>query len=86
MPGEVKTGPSLAGVADRAATREPGKTAEQYIRESIQQPNAFIVSGRSGKFKGANGKSVMPEGLANLMSPQDLADLIAYLQTLEVRR
>jgi len=30
----------------------------------------------------ANGKSVMPDGLGNQMSPQDLADLIAYLQTL----
>jgi hypothetical protein len=71
----------LAGVADRAATREPGKTAEQYIRESIQQPNTFIVPDNPA-YKGANGKSLMPEGLANLMSPQDLADLIAYLQTL----
>ena len=82
VPGEVKTGPSLAGVADRAATREPGKTAEQYIRESIQQPNAFIVPDNPA-FKGATGKSLMPEGLANQMSPQDLADLIAYLHTLK---
>jgi mono/diheme cytochrome c family protein len=82
VPGEVKTGPSLAGVADRAATREPGKTAEQYIRESIQQPNAFIDPDNPA-FMGANGKSLMPEGLANQMSPQDLADLIAYLQTLK---
>jgi cytochrome c2 len=81
IPGEIKVGPSLAGVADRAATREPGKTAEEYIRESIQQPNAFVVPD-SPTFQ-ANGKSVMPEGLGNLMSPQDLADLIAYLQTLK---
>jgi mono/diheme cytochrome c family protein len=80
IPGEIKVGPSLAGVADRAATREPGKTVAEYIRESIQQPNAFIVPDAE-TFK-ANGKSVMPEGLGNLMSPQDLADLIAYLQTL----
>lgn len=82
IPGETKTGPSLAGVASRAATREAGKTAEQYIRESIQQPNAFIVPD-SPAFKGNNGKSLMPEGLANLMAPQDLADLIAYLLTLQ---
>ena len=80
-PGEVKIGPSLAGIATRAATREPGKTAEQYIRESIQQPNAFIVPD-DPKFQ-SNGKSVMPEGLGNAMSPQDLADLIAYLETLK---
>jgi cytochrome c2 len=79
--GEIKVGPSLAGIADRAATREPGKTALQYIRESMQQPNAFIVPD-APTFQ-ANGKSVMPEGLSNLMSAQDLADLIAYLQTLK---
>ncbi len=80
-PGEIKVGPSLAGIATRGATREPGKTAEQYIRESIQQPNAFIVPD-DPKFQ-SNGKSVMPEGLGNAMSPQDLADLIAYLLTLQ---
>jgi mono/diheme cytochrome c family protein len=79
--GEVKVGPSLAGIADRAATRESGKTAEQYIRESIQQPSVFIVSD-DPKYQ-ANGKSVMPDGLGDQMSPQDLADLIAYLQTLK---
>ena len=81
IPGEVKVGPSLAGIADRAATREPGKTAEEYLRESIQQPNTFIVPDLPTYQ--ANGKSVMPEGLGNLMSAQDLADLIAYLQTLK---
>lgn len=81
VPGEVKVGPSLAGIADRAATREAGKTALQYIRESIQQPSVFIVPD-DPKFQ-ANGKSVMPDGLGNQMSPQDLADLIAYLQTLK---
>ena len=81
IPGEVKVGPSLAGIADRAATRVAGETAEQYIRQSIQQPNAFIVPDLPTYQ--ANGKSVMPEGLGNLMSAQDLADLIAYLQTLK---
>ena len=82
VPGEVKTGPSLAGVATRAETRVAGETAEQYIRHSIQQPNAFIVPDNPA-YMGANGKSLMPEGLGNLMSKQDLADLIAYLQTLK---
>src|SRR5512143_1016676 len=84
VPGEVQTGPSLAGVAGRAGTREPGKSAEQYIRESIQQPSIYIVSDDPAhNFKGANGKSLMPDGLGNQMSPQDLADLIAYLLTLK---
>jgi len=82
VPGEVKTGPSLAGVATRAETRVAGESAEQYIRQSIQQPNAFHVPDNPA-YVGANGKSLMPEGLGNLMSDQDLADLIAYLLTLK---
>jgi mono/diheme cytochrome c family protein len=82
VPGEVKTGPSLAGVATRAETRVAGETAEQYIRQSIQQPNAFLVPDNPA-YVGANGKSLMPEGLGNLMSKQDLADLMAYLLTLK---
>jgi mono/diheme cytochrome c family protein len=84
VPGEVKTGPSLAGVASRAGSREPGKTADQYVRESIQQPSIYIVSDDPAhNFTAANGKSLMPDGLANQMSPQDLADMIAYLLTLQ---
>jgi mono/diheme cytochrome c family protein len=82
VPGEVLTGPSLAGVASRAGTRVAGESAEQYIRTSIQQPNAFLVPDNPA-YIGANGKSLMPEGLGNLMSDQDLADLIAYLLTLQ---
>jgi mono/diheme cytochrome c family protein len=82
VPGEVLTGPSLAGVASRAGTRVAGESAEQYIRASIQQPNAFLVPDNPA-YVGANGKSLMPEGLGNLMSDQDLADLIAYLLTLQ---
>lgn len=80
-PGEIKVGPSLAGIATTAASREPGKTAEQYIRESIQMPNAFIVPGNPKFLSG--GKSLMPEGLGNQMTAQDLADVIAYLLTLK---
>jgi nitric oxide reductase subunit C len=82
VPGEILTGPSLAGVASRAETRVAGETAEQYIRTSIQQPNAFIVPD-DPKYKQTNGKSAMPDGLGNLMSDQDLADLLAYLKTLK---
>ncbi len=78
----VIVGPSLAGLAARADSREPGKAAADYIRESIQNPSAFIVPGNAN-FVGANGKSNMPEGLGNNMSAQDLADLIAYLLTLK---
>lgn len=80
-PEVIKVGPSLAGAGPMAGMMVPGKSADVYLRESIQTPNAFIVLD-SPTFA-ANGKSVMPEGLGNTMSPQDLADLIAYLLSLK---
>ncbi len=87
-PGEVLVGPSLAGIATTAAQRiqasdykGQAKTPEEYIRESIQQPNAYIVD--PNQFAAAPGVSKMPATLGNQMSAQDLADLIAFLMTLK---
>lgn len=86
-PGEVLVGPSMAGIATWAAERikapdykGQAKTPEEYIRESIQQPNAYIVE--PDKYAASPGVSKMPANLGNLMSAQDLADLIAFLMTL----
>jgi len=50
-----------------------GYTIEKYIVESIVNANAYIVPGyQSG---------VMPQNFANRVSAQDLADIVAYLQT-----
>jgi mono/diheme cytochrome c family protein len=38
-------GPSLDELKTQAAKMEPGKTAEEYIQESIEDPGAFIVKG-----------------------------------------
>lgn len=38
-----QVGPDLSNVASNAATRREGYTAEEYIRESIREPNAFIA-------------------------------------------
>jgi cytochrome c2 len=38
-------GPDLRGVGARAATRVPGLTAEQYIVQSLREPQAFLVPG-----------------------------------------
>jgi mono/diheme cytochrome c family protein len=81
QPNTVIVGPSLSDIGMMGATMVPGKAAADYIRESVQNPSAFIVPGNE-KFVN-NGKSLMPEGLGNNMSAQDLADLIAYLLTLK---
>ena len=81
LPGQILVGPSLAGIGTLAASREPGKSAEDYIRESIQNPNAYLVSDSPAYL--TNGKSTMPAGLGNSLTDQDLADLIAYLASLK---
>lgn len=65
-----RIGPDLTHIGAVAATRRPGYTAEQYIRESIVDPGAYIVPGYN---------DVMPRGLARNLSPSDLDALIAYL-------
>jgi mono/diheme cytochrome c family protein len=63
-------GPSFTGMAERAATREQGKTAEQYIHESIVDPSAYVVDGFS---------DIMPKDFASKFSDQELNALVAYI-------
>ena len=44
--------PSLAGVGTRAADRVPGMTAEEYLRESILYPSAYVVEVYRGDREG----------------------------------
>jgi hypothetical protein len=64
--------PDLAGVADRAATRRPGYTADAYLRESVEDPDAYVVPGYL---------PLMP-ALRDRMTRQQYEDLIAFLKTL----
>ena len=64
-------GPSLVGVAARAASRKPGYSAPLYLYESITRPGAYVVAGFP------NG--LMPPDFKSRLRPQDLADLIAFL-------
>jgi cytochrome c len=68
-------GPSLKGVATRAATRKPGMSASDYLHESIVNPNAYVVQGFVA--------GVMPQNFAKTLSAKDIDDLVAYLLTLK---
>jgi mono/diheme cytochrome c family protein len=63
-------GPSLNELAAAAGKREPGKSAEAYVHESILNPTAYTVSGF--------GKGVMPSYMGKL-SDKQLNALVAYL-------
>lgn len=73
VPGAVGTvGPELDGLMQRAGSRVPGMDADAYIRQSIEDPNAFTVEGYL---------KVMPPVRATF-SDQQYEDLIAFLKTL----
>jgi glucose/arabinose dehydrogenase len=62
-------GPSLTELRDVAATRIPGLSAEDYVRQSIVSPNAYVVSGyQSGLMYQEYGKRLTPEQLDSLVA------------------
>jgi nitric oxide reductase subunit C len=50
-----------------------------YIRESILDPNAYIVAGPG--YRQADGQSVMPKDFGQTLRPADVDDLVAFLLT-----
>ncbi len=67
-------GNSLAGIAALAGGRVPGQSAEEYLYWSILRPGQYLLAGYSNLMY-----SRYEEGL----EPADLADLIAFLLTLD---
>ncbi len=73
-------GPDLSNIAVDGATRVEGYTAEMYVYESVLHPNAVIAPNcPTGPCLGP--PSAMPANFIERMatSPQDLADIMAYL-------
>ncbi|MBW8011516.1 MAG: cytochrome c [Chloroflexi bacterium] len=67
-------GPDMAEIGTRAATQVEGLTAEEYIRQSIQDPTAFVVEGF---------EPIMPPGLAEIIGDEPFEDIVAYLLSLK---
>jgi cytochrome c oxidase subunit II len=66
-----QVGPSLDDLATVAAQRAKGKSPEDYIRESIVEPDAFVA-------KGFNG-GIMPETYGDQLSRAEMTTLVEYL-------
>ncbi len=86
-PGVNLVGPSLAGIATRAASRVAaadyhGKATDAagYIRESILEPSAYLVSGATFS---SGGQSLMPPSFGQTLRPEQVDAVVAYLMTLK---
>lgn len=63
-------GPALTGMADRAATRVEGMSAEEYVHQSIVDPSAHVVEGF---------QDIMPKNYEEEYSDDEIGSLVAYI-------
>jgi cytochrome c2 len=80
--GKTLVGPSLAGIGTRAGQiiQDPNykgkaKTADDFIRESIVEPNTYVEKSFS--------PGVMYQNYGKDLSQQEISDLVAYLTSLK---
>ena len=85
-PGVNIVGPTLAGIPATAAARiaspeykGKAKDAAGYIRESIVDPNAYVLTGPTYS---AGGHSLMPGDYGSTLKPEQIDQIVAYLLTL----
>jgi nitric oxide reductase subunit C len=78
-------GPSLAGIATRAAeiiaSAEYGGNASDvtsYIREAIREPSAHLIP---GAMFSASGVSFMPDTYDDTLTEEEIGQLAAYLES-----
>jgi len=74
-PGLIGLGPSLATAGAEAGDCVEGTSAAVYLRESILAPDAFVVEGFAC--------GIMPMTYGDQLNEQQVADLVAFLLTLE---
>ena len=73
VPDTVVIGPSLYGIATRAATRVDGYDAEAYIERSILVPTDYIVEGFT--------ETTMPTNYGKELTSEELSAVVSYLMT-----
>ena len=72
VPDTIIIGPSLNGIATRAATRVEGYSAEEYIERSILIPDFYLVEGFA---------DTMPTNFGKEITSEELSALVSYVMT-----
>lgn len=75
QPDTIIIGQSLNGIASRAGDIVPGLSAEEFIRQSILDPNAYLEEGYP--------TDTMPPVWDARLSEKQVDDLVAFLLTLK---
>ena len=70
-PGVVLVGPSHSDIGTRAETAVEGMSAEDYLRQSIEEPNAHITEGYT--------EGVMYQNYGEELTNTQINDLVAFL-------
>ena len=73
--GVTLVGPSMAGVGSQAGDRVTGMDSETYLRQSIVDPNAYLVDGFDD--------DVMPGDYALNLTDAQIDALVDYMMGLE---
>jgi len=73
--GVVLVGPSHWDIAKRSEGIVPGMSVEDYIRQSIVEPNAHITEGYA--------EGVMYQNYAEELPAPNIDDIVAYMLTLK---
>ena len=78
-------GPPLDGIGSAAANRLPGYSAEEYIRESILEPDAHAAGTADGLSQDYDGNLMLSTmaGILPALSDEDIQNLVDYLLTLQ---
>ena len=78
-------GPSLDGIGSAAANRIPGYSAEDYIRESILEPDAYAAGAADGLSQDYDGQLMLSTmaGILPALSDEDIDTLVEYLLSLQ---
>jgi cytochrome c553 len=68
---DTGSGQSLSNIGNRAGTTVPGQSAEEYLRTSITDPDAYLSGGYQ--------EGIMYRGYAQALTAQQINDLVAYM-------
>lgn len=71
---QTLVGPSLANIATRAGNQVNGVDTVDYIRQSIIDPDAYVVDG--------GATSIMYQHFGERLTTEQIDNLVAYLLTL----